>query len=172
MRQKKNMLKKVFLVFLFVVTSLYFWSEPVDATMKVKEDVGSSAVLVCFSGGREITRKNVIQGPFADEYKFAHEVKVIDDRGEHWLNFSGGICVIDQGVESVKKKLPLTDELRCYSGGNEVVSFEIYGQETTVDEYVEGRTFLAKASGKLVNSDSIHRYLVFGGGTCIGEESQ
>jgi hypothetical protein len=155
-----------------VVVTLSLGIQPAIAARQDKTEVAPPAVLVCFSGGKEIIRKNVVEGPFADEYKFAHEVKTVDESGEHWLNFSGGICVIDQGIVSVKNPLKLTDELICYSGGTEVVDFEIYGQETTIDEYVEGRTFLAKARGNSINSDSIHRYLLFGGGTCIGEEAQ
>ncbi|EAZ92869.1 hypothetical protein [Crocosphaera chwakensis] len=36
----------------------------------------------------------LIKGPFADEYKFAHEVKVADETGEHKLNFSGGLLEV------------------------------------------------------------------------------
>ena len=158
-------------LFISLVATLSFWTQPV-AAKQVKPDAASPAVLVCFSGGQEIIRKTVVEGPFADEYKFAHEVKVIDEKGEHQLNFSGGLCVIDQGLVSVKSQLNLTDELSCYSGATEVVAFDVYGQETTVDEYVEGRTFLAKARGNSVKSDSIHRYLVFGGGACIGRETK
>jgi hypothetical protein len=165
------MVKILLLLFMFLVVTFSLWIQPVTAARQDKPDVASPEVLVCFSGGQEIVRKTVVEGPFADEYKFAHEVKTIDEKGEHWLNFSGGICVIDQGMVSVKNPLKLTDELSCYSGGTEVVGFDIYGQETTIDEYVEGRTFLAKARGNSINSDSIHRYLVFGGGTCIGEET-
>jgi hypothetical protein len=149
-----------------IMVSLNFWLQPV-AAKQVKTESGT---LVCFSGGEEIIRKTVIEGPFADEYKFAHEVKVIDEQGEHSLNFSGGLCIIDKGTVSVKHQLNLSDKLSCYSGANKVVDFEVYGQETTIDEYLEGRTFLAKAQGKYLNSDSLHQYLVFGGGTCLGEE--
>jgi len=158
-------------LFLCLVAISCAWIQPVSAARHSQPGVASRATLACFSGGQEIVRKTVVEGPFADEYKFAHEVKILDDKGEHWLNFSGGICVIDTGEVSVENPLKLTDELSCYSGGTKIVVFEIYGQETTVDEYVEGRTFLAKASGNWVNSDSIHRYLVFGGGSCIGEET-
>ena len=129
------------------------------------------AVIVCFSGGREILRKEIVAGPFADEYKFAHEVRVKDKTGEHSLNFAGGLCIIDRGAVSATKKLALTDRLSCYSGADEIVTFDVYGRETTVDEYVEGRTFLAKAQGNAFNSDSLHEYLVFGGGACIGSET-
>ena len=129
----------------------------------------SSGTIVCFSGGREILRKQMVSGPFADEYKFAHEVKVKDETGEHSLNFTGGLCIIDRGVTSVPK-LAMTDKLSCYSGANDVVTFEVYGRETTVDEYVEGRTFLAQAQGSAFDSDSIHEYLVFGNEACIGNE--
>ncbi|MBE9176348.1 hypothetical protein IQ225_15365 [Synechocystis salina LEGE 06155] len=128
------------------------------------------AVLICFSGGQEIFRKNVVEGPFADEYKFAHEIKIADSEGEHWVNFSGGMCVIDQGEFYNKKQLKLTDNLSCYSGAKKIVTFDVYGEETTIDEYVEGRTFLAKANGNALSSNSIHQYLLFGNGTCIGEE--
>jgi hypothetical protein len=154
-----------------LVATLYIWVQPVVAVKQVKTDSASPAILVCFSGGKEIARKTVIEGPFADEYKFAHEVKVVDEKGEHRLNFSGGLCIIDQGSVAVKKQLNLRDKLSCYSGATEVVAFEVYGRETTVDEYLEGRTFLAKARGNSINSDSIHRYLVFGGGACLGEET-
>jgi hypothetical protein len=130
----------------------------------------SGGEITCFSGGREILRKELVAGPFADEYKFAHEVTVRDERGEHSLNFAGGLCIIDRGAVSTKSKLALSDRLSCYSGANPVVNFEVYGRETTVDEYVEGRTFLAKANGNAFNSNSLHEYLVFGGGTCLGEE--
>ncbi|MGV2829996.1 hypothetical protein [Myxosarcina sp. GI1(2024)] len=128
------------------------------------------ATIVCFSGGREILRNEIVAGPFADEYKFAHEVRVKNERGEHSINFAGGLCIIDRGEVSTKPRdLNLTDELSCYSGASEVVAFEVYGRETTVDEYVEGRTFLAKARGTFL-SDTLHEYLVFGGGACVGEE--
>ena len=125
--------------------------------------------IVCFSGGREILRKEMTSGPFADEYKFAHEVTVKDETGEHDLNFAGGLCIIDRGVTSVPK-LTVSDLLSCYSGADKIVNFEVYGRETTVDEYVEGRTFLAKANGKGFDTDSIREYLVFSNGACIGNE--
>ncbi|MEA5509958.1 hypothetical protein VB715_09295 [Crocosphaera sp. UHCC 0190] len=153
-----------------LVVTLSFWIQPVAVAKQVNPDTATSAILVCFSGGQEIIRKTVLEGPFADEYKFAHEVKVMDKKGEHRFNFSGGLCIIDQGIVATKKKLDLTNELSCYSGANKVVEFEVYGQETTVDEYLEGRTFLAKTQGNSINSESIHRYLVFGGGACLGEE--
>lgn len=159
----------LWLLISFIVT-LSCWIQPVAAAKQVNPDAATSAILVCFSGGQEIIRKTILEGPFADEYKFAHEVKVVDEKGEHLFNFSGGLCIIDQGLVSLKTKLDLTNELSCYSGANKVVNFEIYGQETTVDEYVEGRTFLAKAQGNIINSESLHRYLVFGGGACLGEE--
>ena len=115
-------------------------------------------------------RAEMLSGPFADEYKFAHEVKVKDATGEHSLNFAGGLCIIDRGEVSLAKELPMTDNLVCYSGMSEAVAFEVYGRETTVDEYVEGRTFLAKARGIAFNSDTLHEYLVFGNSACIGEE--
>jgi hypothetical protein len=127
-------------------------------------------IISCFSGGKEILRKEIIAGPFADEYKFAHEVTVRDETGEHNLNFAGGLCIIDRGAVSLTKELAVTDELGCYSGMSKVVDFEVHGSETTVDEYVEGRTFFALASGIAFNSNSLHEYLVFGGGACIGEE--
>lgn len=166
------MIKIVLWLCMVLMVTFSLGIEPVTAARPLKPEEVSPAVLVCFSGGKEILRTNVVEGPFADEYKFAHEVKTIDEKGEHWLNFSGGICVIDQGEVTVKKTLKLTDELSCYSGENEIVSFDVYGEETTIDEYVEGRTFLAKARGNSINSDSLHRYLIFGGSTCIGEEAQ
>lgn len=127
-------------------------------------------VIACFSGGKQILRKEIIKGPFADEYKFAHEVTVRDEKGEQDLNFAGGLCIIDRGAVSLTKELEITDDLSCYSGSSKVVDFEVHGSETTVDEYVEGRTFFAKANGTAFNSNSLHEYLVFGGGACIGEE--
>ena len=112
----------------------------------------------------------MVSGPFADEYKFAHEVKVKDETGEHSLNFTGGLCIIDRGVTSAPE-LTVSDNLNCYSGANSIVTFEVYGRETTVDEYVEGRTFLAQAKGDAIASDSIHEYLVFGNEACIGIET-
>lgn len=161
---------KIWLWLLVFVVSNLVWITPV-AARTIKSDLSSPQILVCFSGGREIVRKNIVAGPFADEYKFAHEVQVVDERGEHSLNFAGGLCIIDRGAVTVKQQPPLTDELSCYSGAEEVVSFQVYGAESTVDEYVEGRTFLAKASGNSFDSDSLHEYLVFGGGACIGEET-
>jgi hypothetical protein len=161
------MVKILLWVVIFLITTLSFWIQPVDAK---SVNQSTPAILVCFSGGKEITRKTVVDGPFADEYKYAHEVEVTDESGEHRLNFSGGLCIIDQGSVTVKNRLNLSDRLSCYSGANEVIDFEVYGRETTVDEYLEGRTFLAKAHGNSLNSDSLHRYLVFGGGACLGEE--
>ena len=155
---------------IFLVSILGCWTQPVMART-VKTVSAPPAIIVCFSGGQEIARKTIIAGPFADEYKFAHEIKVLDAKGEHSLNFAGGLCIIDRGeVVPLKQQPNLSDELRCYSGADQVVAFEVYGRETTVDEYVEGRTFLAKARGNSFNSDSLHEYLVFGGGACIGEE--
>jgi hypothetical protein len=158
-------------LFIFLVSSLCFWMQPVAAARQIQTEPAYSEVLVCFSGGKEIVRKTIVEGPFADEYKFAHEVKVLDEQGKHNFNFSGGLCIIDQGPVSVTRRLDITDHLSCYSGAEEVVHFEVYGRETTVDEYLEGRTFLAKARGNAFNSDSINRYLVFGGGACLGEET-
>lgn len=145
-------------------------NQPAMAVANTNSPDQTLPVLVCFSGGEEIFRKNVVEGPFADEYKFAHEIKVSDSEGQHWVNFSGGMCVIDQGEVFNKKQPKLTDNLSCYSGAKKVVTFDVYGEETTIDEYVEGRTFLAKASGSVIASNSIHQYLLFGSGTCIGEE--
>ncbi len=162
---------KLFICFVVLPITIFFLgNEPTMAAAKTSPQDKSPAVLVCFSGGQEILRKNVLEGPFADEYKFAHEVQILDDQGKHWLNFGGGMCVIDQGEIFSKKQPDLTDKLSCYSGGEKVVIFDVYGEETTIDEYVEGRTFLAKANGTAITSDSMHRYLLFGGGTCIGEE--
>jgi hypothetical protein len=152
-----------------LIFSLVAWISPVSAKNLNSSD--TNQIISCFSGGSEIIRKQVVAGPFADEYKFAHEVKVIDNRGEHNLNFAGGLCIIDRGEVIVKKEPKITDRLSCYSGAKQVAEFEIYGRETTVDEYVEGRTFLAKSSGNFFNSDTLHEYLVFGGGACIGEET-
>ena len=130
----------------------------------------SPPVIACFSGGREILRKNITSGPLADEYKFAHEIKVKDDKGEHSLNFSGGLCIIDRGAVTVRKQQPLSDQLSCYSGRDNLITFQVYGRETTVDEYIEGRTFYATAAGTAFNANSLHEYLVFGSEPCIGEE--
>lgn len=154
----------------FSISLLFTWNcltQPVAA--RQANPVPTPATLVCFSGGREIFRSGIVAGPFADEYKFAHEVRVKNERGEHNVNFAGGLCIIDRGEVSVYRTLELTDRLSCYSGAAEVVEFEIYGRETTVDEYVEGRTFYAKARGNF-SADTLHEYLVFGGGACIGEE--
>ena len=160
-------MRKILLWFAIVIFStLCFWLQPVEAK-PVKTDL----TLLCFSGGREIARKTVIQGPFADEYKFGHEVKVRDEQGEHNFNFSGGLCIIDRGSVNVKRQFPLSDRLSCYSGKYKIVDFEVYGRETTIDEYLEGRTFRAKASGKHLNSDLLHEYFIFGGAACIGEET-
>ncbi len=164
------MIKVLFSLLISLLISLNFWLQPVNAK-QVKTESVSPTILVCFSGGQEILRKTVIEGPFADEYKFAHEVKVMDDKGEYRLNFSGGLCIMDKGEVTVKNQLSLSDRLRCYSGSTEMVAFEVYGQETTIDEYLEGRTFLAKAHGNSLNSSSIHQYLLFGGGACLGEET-
>ena len=159
--------------FLCWIIALFLWFnytiQPVSA--RQVKPVPPTAIIACFSGGREILRKEMISGPFADEYKFAHEVTVRDETGEHRLNFAGGLCIIDRGLASVPRQLALTDKLSCYSGADEIVTFDIYGRETTVDEYVEGRTFLAKAQGSAFNSDSLHEYLVFGGGACLGLET-
>lgn len=149
-----------------LIFSLCFYLQPVEA-----KPIQSDATLVCFSGGKEIIRKTVVEGPFADEYKFAHEVKVIDDRGEYQVNFAGGLCIIDRGSVALKSQPHLSDRLSCYSGAEKVVDFDVYGGESTIDEYLEGRTFWATASGKAFSSDSLHQYLVFGGGACIGEET-
>ena len=158
-------------VLLCLIIMLYSWFMAVPSAIarQIKSEV-SPGTIVCFSGGREILRKQMVSGPFADEYKFAHEVKVKDETGEHSLNFAGGLCIIDRSVIFIPKGLTLTDRLSCYSGANNIINFDVYGRETTVDEYVEGRTFLAKAQGGAFNSDSIHEYLVFGGGACIGNE--
>lgn len=161
-------MSKIFLWLAIVIfLMLCFWLQPVEAI-----SFKTNGVLLCFSGGREIARKTVIEGPFADEYKFGHEVKVIDEKGEHYFNFSGGFCILDRGAVTVKNLPPLSDRLTCYSGKKKLVYFEVYGPETTIDEYLEGRTFLGEASGNYLNSDSIHQYLIFGGAACIGEETQ
>ena len=157
---------KLFFLVLLVV-SLFLGIQPAVARITSQKPPG---IISCFSGGKELLRKEIIAGPFADEYKFAHEVTVRDETGEHELNFAGGLCIIDRGAVSLTKELAITDELSCYSGMSKVVDFAVHGSETTVDEYVEGRTFFAKASGIAFNSNSLHEYLVFGGGACIGEE--
>ena len=163
---------KLFIYFVILPIAIFcLGNQPTIAGSKASSQDKPPAVLICFSGGQEIFRKDVVEGPFADEYKFAHEVKVTDDQGQHWVNFGGGMCVIDQGESFNKQQPELTDILSCYSGGKKIVIFDVYGEETTIDEYVEGRTFLAKANSTAIYSDSIHRYLLFGGGTCIGEET-
>ena len=160
-------------VLLCLVILLYTWfgfGVPSAMAKQVKSEV-SSGTIVCFSGGREILRKQMVSGPFADEYKFAHQVQVKDETGEHSLNFAGGLCIIDRNITSVPQKLVISDRLSCYSSANVMVDFEVYGRETTVDEYVEGRTFLAKARGNAFDSDLIHEYLVFGNEACIGFET-
>lgn len=148
------------------------WSfVPAKALAKSKT-VTPPSTIACYSGGREILRSKIVSGPFADEYKFAHEVTVKDETGEHNLNFAGGLCIIERGVTSPPAKLAISDRLSCYSGRDEVVSFEVHGAESTVDEYVEGRTFWAKSQGLAFNTNDLKEYLVFGGGACIGEESQ
>lgn len=159
-------------ILLCLIIGLFFWfNGAIPAAARQVKPEAPPAIITCFSGGREILRKEVIAGPFADEYKFAHEVKVKDGTKEHSLNFTGGLCIIDRGVASVPKELALSDRLSCYSGADDIVTFEVYGRETTVDEYVEGRTFLAKAQGNGFDSDSLHEYLIFGNGACIGSET-
>ena len=158
-------------VLLCLVILFYSWFIGVPSAMAKQLRSQAAGTIVCFSGGREILRKQLVSGPFADEYKFAHEVKVKDETGEHSLNFTGGLCIIDRGVASAPK-LTISDNLNCYSGANNIVTFEVYGRETTVDEYVEGRTFLAQARGDAMASDSIHEYLVFGNEACIGIENK
>lgn len=158
-------------VLLCLIILLYSWFSFGSSVIAkpVRSEV-SPGTIVCFSGGREILRKQIVSGPFADEYKFAHEIKVKDETGERSLNFTGGLCIIDRGVTSAPA-LSVSDRLNCYSGANNIVTFEVYGRETTVDEYVEGRTFLAQAGGDAMGSDSIHEYLVFGNEACIGIET-
>ena len=173
-------------VLLCFVIFLFSFNPRIQPAVKAVEPETSSGIIICFSGGKEILNKEMVSGPFADEYKFAHEVRVKDETGEHNVNFAGGLCIIDRGTVSLQRDLaltkskqapsseggvPWTDKLSCYSGASEIVIFEVYGQESTVDEYVEGRTFLAKAKGNFFNSDTLHEYLVFGGGACIGTET-
>lgn len=165
------MVKVLVYLLVWLALPLCFWTHSANAAWFEKTEEIPPVTLVCFSGGREIIRKTVIDGPFADEYNFAHEVTVLDEKGKHQLNFSGGLCIIDRGPLSIGNYLKLTDRLSCYSGPEEVVAFEVYGDETTVDQYLEGRTFLAKARGTSINSDSPHLYLVFGGAACLGEET-
>ncbi|MDJ0569726.1 MAG: hypothetical protein QNJ53_11840 [Pleurocapsa sp. MO_192.B19] len=164
------MINIILCLVIFLYSFFYSGIQPAKARQVKPEPPTPTATITCFSGGREILRKKIISGPFADEYKFAHEVKVKDETGEHSLNFAGGLCIIDRG-EVVPKELALTDKLSCYSGANEIVTFDVYGRETTVDEYVEGRTFFAKATGNDFDANSLHEYLVFGGGACIGSET-
>ena len=164
-------MRKAFLYSLLLFVFLISWIQPVAAKQIQLDSPNSTEIISCFSGGQEILRKEIISGPFADEYKFAHEVTVKDETGIHNLNFTGGLCVIDRGAVSISKKLGITDNLSCYSGMQKVVTFEVRGRETTVDEYVEGRTFVAIASGLAFNSKSLHEYLVFGNDACIGEET-
>lgn len=155
-----------------LICFLSFWNYNAQAaTARQVKPEATPAIISCFSGGREILNKEMVSGPFADEYKFAHEIRVKDKTGEHSLNFAGGLCIIDRVASSVPRDLTKSDQLTCYSGVDEIVTFDVYGRETTVDEYVEGRTFLAKAQGKVFNSDSLHEYLVFGSEACIGLET-
>ncbi|MEM9275150.1 MAG: hypothetical protein AAGA80_19625 [Cyanobacteria bacterium P01_F01_bin.143] len=163
-------MRKIFLCLCLVIFLFSCDNSQLRSLAASRIDPDSPTVIACFSGGREILRQEIVAGPFADEYKFAHEVIVRDETGVHSLNFSGGLCVIDRGAISVDRDLVLTDNLDCYSGANVIVSFAVYGRESTVDEYLEGRTFLAEARGKSLGSDSLHKYLVFGGGACIGNE--
>ena len=176
-------------VLLCLIIMLYSWFMPVPSAIakQVKSEVAPGTI-VCFSGGKEILRKQMVSGPFADEYKFAHEVQVTDDAGEYSLNFAGGLCIIERGATPPPSKLAISDyasarrgasplgypsnRLTCYSGADEIVTFDVYGRESTVDEYVEGRTFWAKSKGKAFNTDALQEYLVFGGGACIGQETQ
>ena len=157
-------------ILLCLIILLFSWFSYPQAVAARQISQKPPGIIACFSGGQEILRKEITAGPFADEYKFAHEVTVKDETGEHDLNFAGGLCIIDRGAVSLSKELGITDDLSCYSGRFKVVDFEVHGSETTVDEYVEGRTFFALANGIAFNSNSLHEYLVFGGGACIGEE--
>lgn len=163
-------MRKIFLCLCLVIFLFSCDNSQLRSRSARRINPDSPAMIACFSGGREILRREIVAGPFADEYKFAHEVIVRDPTGVHSLNFSGGLCVIDRGAVFVDRDLMVTDNLDCYSGPDVIVSFEVYGRESTVDEYLEGRTFLAEAKGKTLSSDSLHKYLVFGGGACIGNE--
>ena len=156
---------------LLLIALTFFFSQPAFAKSNTPTSTATGTI-ACFSGGQEILRREIVSGPFADEYKYAHEVTVIDSQKERSLNFTGGLCIIDRGAVSLKKEPPLTDSLNCYSGAKQVISFSVRGQESTVDEYVEGRTFIAQAKGIAFNTpaDSLHEYLVFGNEACIGEE--
>ena len=158
----------IYLILIFLIDLVQI--QPATAK-NAPQSQNPAGIISCFSGGKEILRKEIVSGPFADEYKFAHEIVVKDQAGERSLNFAGGLCIIDRGQAFVSKKLAVTDNLVCYSGMLEVVAFEVQGRETTVDEYVEGRTFLAKASGIAFNANDLHEYLVFGNEACIGEET-
>ena len=158
----------IYSILIFVLN----WSQIQPAVAKITVQPQQSAgIISCFAGGKEILSKEIVSGPFADEYKFAHEIVVKDRTGEHSLNFAGGLCIIDRGEVALSKELPITDNLVCYSGISEIIKFEVHGRETTVDEYVEGRTFLAKSQGLTFNSNVLHEYLVFGNEACIGEET-
>lgn len=146
-----------------------FWSYAPPTALAKKAQIPST--IVCYSGGTEILRSKIIAGPFADEYKFAHEVKIEDETGEYRLNFAGGLCIIERSVLSPPTKLDLSDRLSCYSGAEKIVTFDVYGRESTVDEYVEGRTFWAKSQGRAFDTDNLQEYLIFGGGACIGRET-
>ena len=158
------------LLCLIIMLSSWFMAVPSAMARQIKSEVALGTI-VCFSGGREILRKQMVSGPFADEYKFAHEVKVKDEAGEYSFNFAGGLCIIERGATPSPSKLAISDRLTCYSGADEIVTFDVYGRESTVDEYVEGRTFWAKSKGKAFNTDALQEYLVFGGGACIGKET-
>lgn len=163
-------MRKIFWRLIICFSLFWNFGTQVTVARQIKPEP-PPAIISCFSGGREILRKTIISGPLADEYKFAHEIKVKDDIGVRSINFSGGLCIIDRGEVSMRQQLPMSDKLSCYSGRDDIVTFEVYGRESTVDEYVEGRTFIAKAEGKDFDSESLHEYLVFGTEACIGEES-
>lgn len=166
------------LLLCFTIYLGLFWNYRPDTAVAKQRLQAPPGIIACYSGGKEILRREMVSGPFADEYKFAHEVRVRDETGEHSLNFAGGLCIIEREIPPSPKlttsddaSASVSDRLSCYSGANLVVTFEIYGRETTVDEYVEGRTFRAKAQGTAFDSDTLREYLVFGGGACIGLET-
>ena len=148
-------MQKVLINSILLIVFVMIQIQPVAAKQIQVKAQNSGGIISCFSGGQEILRKEVVSGPFADEYKFAHEVTVRDGTKEYNLNFTGGLCIIDRGEISLAKELAISDRLICYSGMVEVASFEVHGRETTVDEYVEGRTFLATAKGVAFNKKAL-----------------
>ncbi|HHP7230327.1 MAG TPA: hypothetical protein ACFCUY_05645, partial [Xenococcaceae cyanobacterium] len=74
------MINVLLCLIIFLVSCFHAGIQPATARqLKLEKPLG---IIVCFSGGREILRKEVVSGPFADEYKFAHQVTVKDATGE------------------------------------------------------------------------------------------